>query len=283
LSIIRLVILIVAAGAALMAALLVRNMATDPQRQSVPQVASEQPREQQLRVLVAKRDLLVGERVVSEDFAWQAWPKEGLNAAFFNDETSAEAIVELAGANVRFEIGAGEPITARKLVQAGEQGFMAAVLTPGMRAAAVEISVESAAGGFILPNDRVDVILTRQVEVVDGTFMRQQTVSETVLENVRVLAIDQSFRQVEGEDVIMGSSATLELSAQDAEILTLAQELGEVALSLRAVSDTWSPVRTGAATAKGRNLQARAQAETAAGEVPTLKVIRYGVMTDADS
>ena len=117
---------------------------------------------------------------------------------------------------------------------------MAAVLNEGMRAVAVEISVETAAGGFILPNDRVDVILSYEVELTEGDTIVERPATRTILQNVRVLAIDQSFREIEDENVVVGTTATLELRPEHAEILMLGTQMGEISLTLRGVSDVQS-------------------------------------------
>lgn len=240
-SLIRILILVVAAGAALVAALMVRNLsAPQPTTLETPQVIVASPEAEPLstvNILIANRDLVLGERITPDDMSWQPWPEDALNPVFFDDIGSADAMETLAGGVVRSEIFSGEPITARKIVQAGENGFLAAVLTPGMRATAVEISVETAAGGFILPNDRVDVVLTHNMEITRGDFIVEKPVSETVLRNVRVLAIDQTFGSVEDSETILASTATLELPPREVEILALAQQMGTITLSLRSVSD----------------------------------------------
>jgi pilus assembly protein CpaB len=143
----------------------------------------------------------------------------------------------LTGAVVREALMKGDPVTERKLVRAGESGVMAVVLTPGMRAMSIPVSVESAAGGFILPGDRVDVVLSRQVQV----GQEQEFRSETVMRNVKILAIDQTTKPEDGAQTVVGATATLEVGADDAEALALADAQGDLALVLRSYADVDGP------------------------------------------
>lgn len=124
--------------------------------------------EPEAMVLVARKPLAVGERLTPDALAWQAWPKAGVAEAFFEQSVAPKAIEEWTNAVVRYPMVQGEPLTAAKLVKAGDASVMAALLTPGMRAVSVPISVATGAGGFILPNDRVDVVVTRDIQVLDG-------------------------------------------------------------------------------------------------------------------
>lgn len=238
-SIMRILILVVAGGAALLAAVLVRGMGAQKNPEAVALV--EQVSEPQIpltQVLIAAKDLPMGHRVAPEDLAWQDWPEAHVNETYFQAETTPEAITDLAGSVVRTGVFTGEPILAQKLVKPGDQGFMAAVLKEGMRAVAVEISVETAAGGFILPNDRVDVVLSYSIEVTEGDMVVDRPATKTVLQNVRVLAVDQTFTEYEEENVVVGSTATLELKPEHAEILMLATRMGDISLTLRGVADS---------------------------------------------
>jgi len=143
----------------------------------------------------------------------------------------------LTGAVVREVMLKGDPVTERKLVRAGESGVMAVVLNPGMRAMSIPVSVESAAGGFILPGDRVDVVLSRQIQV--GTENEHR--SETVMRNVKVLAVDQTTKPEDGAQTVVGATATLEVGADDAEALALADAQGDLALVLRSYADVGGP------------------------------------------
>ncbi len=231
----RIAVLIIAGIAALGAAFLVRNLSNQPAPSTIAEVAAPQINVGQ--VLVARKDISIGQRVTPEDLSWQDWPREALNVAFLTHQKHADALEAYTGAIARADISAGEPISARKLVNPGEAGFMAAVLSPGMRAVSVEISVETGAGGFILPNDRVDVLLTEEVQIANGEDVREVFAARTILENVRILAIDQSFKQVDDEDVVIGSTATLELNRSDSELLAHAEASGALSLALRSVAD----------------------------------------------
>lgn len=248
----RLIILIGAAVAAIAAAFLVRGIS---QPRTLTQTVTEQQtlvrtREvSQTHVLVAKHDLLVGELLSPDDLEWAPWPEENVVEGYKTEEGNADAINELAGSVVRIPIYAEEPILTQKLVMKGETGFMAALLTPGMRAISVEISAESASGGFILPDDRVDVILTYEVQMATSKTVVERPVTETILQNVRVLAIDQVFAQGEAESPSqIGNTATLEVSPQEAELIAHSQRLGTISLSLRPWADARDTGSRGART-----------------------------------
>jgi pilus assembly protein CpaB len=144
----------------------------------------------------------------------------------------------LAGSVVREPIMKGDPITERKLVRAGDSGYLAVVLAPGMRAMSVPVSVETAAGGFILPGDRVDVIMSRQVQGNSGSNEHR---SDTVMRNVKVLAVDQVTKPENGAQSVVGATATLEVGAVDAEVLAQADAAGDIALVLRSYADVGGP------------------------------------------
>lgn len=240
-SIMRILILVVAGGAALVAAMLVRGMGSSDTPQIIDVVDTEpEPAIPLTQVLVATSDMPVGHRVSPDDVAWQDWPEELVNENFFVAAENEDAINEVAGAIVRTQFYAGEPLLGRKIVQPGQNGMMAAVINEGMRGVAVEISVETAAGGFILPNDRVDVILTYEIEVTENDSIVERPATQTVLQNVRVLAIDQTISEEDGETVVLGTTATLELTPRHAEILMLATRMGDISLTLRGVADAQS-------------------------------------------
>jgi len=139
---------------------------------------------------------------------------------------------------------AGEPIREAKLINAKGSGFMAAILPSGMRAVSTQISPETSAGGFILPNDRVDVILTHRDREAEKQAGGEVQTSETILSNVRVLAIDQNVQEKDGQKVVVGKTATLELSPRESETLVLAQRLGSLSLALRSITDTQNDSKT---------------------------------------
>jgi pilus assembly protein CpaB len=137
----------------------------------------------------------------------------------------------------------GEPIRREKLIRADGGGFMSAILPSGMRAVAITIDTRGAtsAGGFILPNDRVDVIRTYRDDDASRSGGGDTQVSETLLNNIRVLAIGQTVQERNGEKVVTGETATLELTPAQAELVTLAQKVGQLSLALRSLVDANQP------------------------------------------
>jgi pilus assembly protein CpaB len=206
-------------------------------------VAALPPPPPKIEVLVAATDLPLGQSVKAENLRWQAWPEESASVLIKRSE-AAGAVEELSGWIVRNPILAGEPIRREKLLK-GSGGYMSAILPAGMRAVAISIDTRGAtsAGGFILPNDRVDVINTVQSSSDRGAG---PTSSEIILTNIRVLAIGQTIQERNGEKVVSGETATLELTPAQAEMITLAQKVGQLSLALRSIADvneTGTPVR----------------------------------------
>jgi len=193
------------------------------------------------RVLVAAREIAAGAKIVAGDLEWRPWAAAAVADSFVTDATAADADTRFVeeGRIARQALAAGEPIVEVRMIKPGQQGFMAAMLTPGYRAVAVPVSEETAAAGFILPNDRVDVIVTRKMTLLGGgsTENNEVTRSGVVLSDVRVLAIDQTYRAGEGDDqeAIKGSVALLELSPRDTELIAMADQLGDLSLALRPV------------------------------------------------
>ena len=184
-------------------------------------------------ILVAKTDINVGRAVSEADLAWQAWPASAAGPLFIRKSDRPNALTEFKGAVARSPFIAGEPIREQKLVRADGSGFMSAILPAGKRAISTEISAETGAGGFILPNDYVDVILTRR-EQGQGA---EAITSETILRNIRVLAIDQTVEEKNGQKVVVGKTATLELGPQQAETLAMSRQRGSLSLALRSLAD----------------------------------------------
>jgi pilus assembly protein CpaB len=188
-----------------------------------------------VEVLVAKSDIGLGQSVKQDDLQWQTWPAAAASNTFIRRDSQAEAMKTVAGSIARAPFIAGEPIREAKLVKANGSGFMAAILPSGMRAISTEISAETGAGGFILPNDRVDVILTKREKAqTSGTDVVN---SEIILPNVRVLAIDQAPKEKEGQNAVVGKTVTLELKPEQAETLARARQGGTLSLALRSIAD----------------------------------------------
>lgn len=271
----RIIVICVAAVAAIGLALVVRAMGSPSNTPTAVASAAAIPARPMAKVLVAAKDLQPGQRLTEADLAWKDWPVDEVNPAFITDGTTpmptdaavegaparpegAVASVTRAAANlttggakadyvgsvVREPILAGEPIVSRKIVRAGDSGYMAAYLEPGMRAMAIRVTVETAAGGFILPGDRVDVLLTRETTLGNMGAQegdRSKFASSTVMQNIKVLAIDQSTRAGDDEQAVVGATATLEVGPRDAEALALAKSEGELSLVLRSYADTGGP------------------------------------------
>jgi pilus assembly protein CpaB len=228
----RILVLAVALAAGGAAAFLIN---TDDEKKPAPAPAPvvQMPT---VDVLIAKNDIGMGTAVSAQDFDWQAWPAATTGDSYITKRSKPNALAELAGSITRAPFTAGEPIREAKLIKAnGAAGFMAAILPSGMRAVSTEISPETGAGGFILPNDRVDVILSRRPKDADKSG--STPTSETILTNVRVLAIDQTVEEKNGQRVVVGKTATIELAPRQAETLAQSRQLGTLSLALRSLLD----------------------------------------------
>src|SRR5215475_8120213 len=193
-----------------------------------------------VEVLVAKGDIGLGQTVGPDDLQWQMWTQSSASASFIRRPDRPEAVTQIAGSIARQPFIAGEPIREQKLVKANGSGFMAAILPSGRRAVSTEISAETGAGGFILPNDRVDVILSRREKGASGGDAPSPDVitSQVVLPNIRVLAIDQAPKEKDGQNAVLGKTATLELKPNEVEILAKARLSGTLSLALRSIADS---------------------------------------------
>lgn len=188
------------------------------------------------KVLVAKRGLPIGTIITADAIGYQLWPQELVQDAYFID---GEANMELLlGTVVRHAVTAGEPVTQGSLVAPGDRGFLAAALGPGMRAVTVPVSARTGVGGFVFPGDRVDLMLTQTVEGDEGAGLRA---AETILQNLRVLATDQSTETTTTEDgrtvVRAFRTVTLEVTPRIAEKIAVSQTIGTLSLSLRSIAD----------------------------------------------
>src|SRR3954469_25451390 len=186
-------------------------------------------------ILVAKSDIGLGQSVKAEDLLWQTWPTSSASN-FISRASRADAVKDITGSIARSPFIAGEPIREQKLVKTEGTGFMAAILPTGFRAVSTEISPETGAGGFILPNDRVDVLLTKKDKNPDGKGA-DVAVSEIILSNIRVLAIDQAPKEKEGSSALVGRTATLELKPEQTETLARSRQSGTLSLALRSIAD----------------------------------------------
>src|SRR5437588_5298659 len=229
----RLVVLVVAVAAGGVAALLAGRSgeeAPPPAPVAVTQIDT-------VDILVAKNDIALGQGVSAQDMQWQVWPVQAASPSFIRKSDRPDAVVALTGAIARGPFVAGEPMREGKLIKANGSGYMAAVLDKGMRAISTQISPETGAGGFILPNDHVDVILSRRDKEAEKARGVEVHTSETILSNVRVLAIDQAVEEKNGQRVVVGKTATLELAPREAEMLARSRQMGTLTLALRSLVD----------------------------------------------
>jgi pilus assembly protein CpaB len=188
-------------------------------------------------VLVARSDIALGQTLKPDDLQWQTWPAATASSTFIRRGEHPDATNQMAGSIARAPFISGEPIREQKLVKADGSGFMAAILPTGMRAVSTEISPETGAGGFILPNDRVDVILTKREKSTDPTITQDIVVSVIILTNIRVLAIDQAPKEKDGQNSVVGKTVTLELKPEQTPTLSAARQAGTLSLALRSITD----------------------------------------------
>jgi pilus assembly protein CpaB len=228
----RIVVLTIALSAGGVAAYLARGTDT---KQALPVEPVVQL--QTVDVLVAKSDIGLGQSVTPDNLQWQTWPAATASNSFIRRSERPEGAKEVAGSIARAPFITGEPIREQKLVKANGSGFMAAILPSGMRAISTEISPETGAGGFILPNDRVDVILSKREKNPDRSGSSDIVISEIILTNVRVLAIDQAPKEKDGQNTVVGKTVTLELKPEQSETLARARQTGTLALALRSIAD----------------------------------------------
>jgi len=261
--------------AAIIVTVLFQRLAT-PKAPTPVAATPAPPKKPVAQVLVARRRLAVGTRLVQSDLSWQPWPLDALNPAFITDgmaptrsaapesvkaameATAAKAakvtqdlisptnaMTTFVGAVVKESISAGEPVTAAKVARAGDSNYMAVMIAPGMRAVSIPINAESSVAGFILPGDRVDVMQTRASGADGKTFE-----SQTLMHNVRVLAIDQKSMADRGTAAMIGAVAVLEIPAADVDIITQGKMQGQIQLALRSYADIGGGVGPGGVTGR---------------------------------
>lgn len=199
------------------------------QQSAAPQQVEQAPAEKQ--VLVAVKLMPRGTIVEAAHVAWKHWPDNAIDETMINGAPGDET--KIFGKVTRTDIAAGQPVPSAGLVGPGERGFLAAALQPGMRAITISISDTSGVAGFVFPGDRVDLVLTHQVDQGDRGQIR---VSETVLQNVRVLAIDQDVNDREDQPKV-GRTVTLEVTPKLVEKIAVMQLIGSVSLSLRSLPE----------------------------------------------
>ncbi len=252
----RLIVVGCAAFAAIAAIFLMRALLGGGTTQVV---AAPQPKVETTEVLVASSALQSGTKLEPTMVRWQEWPKKSVDASFITHESVPDIVKYSEKAVVRAPLVSGEPITDMKVVQSDTAGFMAATLTPGMRAVSVGIPVETGAGGFILPNDRVDVLKT---DIASESPRRYR--SRVILENVRGLSVDQTAKEDKDQKTIIGKTATLELSPDQAKLIARASASGTLSLALRSLA------------VQNQNVARAEDMKSYGGDV---QIIRYGVVS----
>ncbi len=254
----RIVVLAIAVGAGGIAAYLASGSDGKPAPTAAPVVQLPT-----VDVLIAKSDIGLGQSVKPEDLQWQSWPSSSASSALIRRSDRPDATTQVAGSIARAPFIAGEPIREQKLVKADGSGFMAAILPSGMRAVSTEISPETGAGGFILPNDRVDVILSKHDRNADHPGGSDIVNSEIILSNIRVLAIDQAPKEKDGATTAVGKTVTLELKPEQAETLARSRQVGTLSLALRSIADI--------------NVAENRPDDSASKRGESIAVVRYGI------
>ncbi|MGE0045126.1 MAG: Flp pilus assembly protein CpaB [Hyphomonadaceae bacterium] len=271
----QIIVLALAVVAAIGALFLVRGMGRPAQPANV--AAASIPG---VRVLVASRDLPQGAALSGGDLQWRAFPQESITQAFVREEAQPSAPSDMSGWVTRRAFVAGEPVTLGSVISPDDRGFMAAQLPPGYRAVSIEIDPDTAAGNFIQPNDRVDIILTTRVEVErDGGGTDREVRTDIVLEDVRVLAIGehaQTQQSGQAPERVDGGVAVLELSQADSRILAHADALGDLSLALRGVEHEAPGIRAASAGRSAGAFQQNARQMTT-----SVRIHQYGAATDA--
>ncbi len=218
-------------------AFLARSLVSTPeiaQTTIVQQVASD------VQVLVSSRDIQTGNFLKREDLAWQSWPGDNVNENYTvkaSDEDAGRQMEEFMGSVAKGPIAAGEPVVNGRVVKPGSRGFMAAVLQPGYRAVSINISARTGLSGFIFPGDSVDILLTHEVQELEVSNREPTMIqaTETVLEDIRVLAIDTQMSNDTNTPNI-GKIATFEVLPKQAEKIALMSRMGDLSLALRSLA-----------------------------------------------
>jgi pilus assembly protein CpaB len=207
----------------------VMSLVNKPQK-----IVREEVQTDTTQVLVARNEIGLGQTTGPDSFRWQDWPQNAVGPGYVQRKDRPNAAKDLEGSVARAPLLPGEPVTAAKLVRAGEGGVLAAILPAGMRAISTRIKEETGVGRLILPNDHVDVILTRRLR---GRTGGDDHATDTLFRNVRVLAIGQLIEAKEGKKLAEGNTATLELTPRQTELLAQANSMGEISLALRSIAD----------------------------------------------
>ena len=224
-------------GAALFVALLMQMMLGG---NSKPKILNEEPKTQ---VLVAAKKLSIGDVLDGDDMKWQEWPETSVfTGAITKDQLDNPDAEQPLEGRLRRNVAEGEPLIKTALVQEKKGNFVAATLGEGMRAMAIKVKAESSVGGFITPGDHVDIIMTYDVKLPSDERVQDASVTvvnrkaaQTVLENIRVVAVDQEAKEI--EETSVARTVTVEVSPKQGETLALAEAMGSLSLSLRKLGD----------------------------------------------
>ncbi len=270
----RLILLAAAMGLSLVTALVVHGWVENVRREATP-VAAVETAKPPTMILVAAKPLPAGHFIKDEDLKWQSWPDDNMAASYLVQgaiETSA-----IVGSVARNGIAVGEPITNARIVKKGDHGFLAAIVTPGFRAMTVSMVANSGLSGLAIPGDRIDVLLTTAAPGATKDSPERKF-TETVLQDVRVLAIDQKMDDQAG-DAVMAHAATLEVTPKQAETLTLLQDMGKMSMTLRSVGSAENDAETHAPTITSESeltalLGLRAPAKATGGGGDRIEVVR---------
>lgn len=259
----RILVLGIAGVMAIAAALLARGLMGGGTPKVEARAAPQMPMSD---VLVASANLQPGQALAADQLRWQKWPSSSVDSSFITRSSIGSVDDVVKGTVVRVPVMSGQPVTNMAIVHANAVGFMAAMLNPGMRAVSLPINADSGAGGFILPNDRIDLILTRKG---DGGHVS----ATTLLSDVRVLAVDQTFKQDKDTKTVIGKTATLEVTPGQAEQVARGQTQGVLSLSLRPLTSSDTSVASNAPVSK-----------TVGGggdDGASVSIIRYGIARDS--
>ncbi|MBO6835721.1 MAG: Flp pilus assembly protein CpaB [Alphaproteobacteria bacterium] len=228
-----LLLLLVAGGAAFGAVTVARGWLEDRRAELLALQASEPVQVETIdtvEVLVAKEDLPSGTFLNLDQFVWTPFPSSNLPETYLTRATLGEE--GLTGAVIRGAITSGEPLTSGRVIRPGDRGFLAAVLRPGLRAVSVPVDATTGIAGFVFPGDRVDLLLTHEIELSQRV---KRLATETVLTDIRVLAVDQRTDDTEGEPTL-AKTATLEVDSKSAEVIAVALRMGRLSLALRSLA-----------------------------------------------
>lgn len=266
----RVLMFALAIGSAVVAGLLARGVIGKKQTQQAEVITKVKT----VDVLIAAKDIEVGEKLVAGVVAWKAWPADNVQDSMVTKDEKPDAEELFAEARASVPMFEGETVLEKKIVFPGQGGFMSAYLPKGMRAVSMAITSRSSAGGFILPNDRVDILLTKKLK---GNGSAELIKTEIVMHNVRVLAINQTFRQAkEGEDVSLkeGETATIEITPVQAEVMARVETEGELSLALRSIAES-----EGKAMEEGPQLADKYRGRGTTTRQSDTLYVRYGIET----